>query len=97
MKENRIEYNDVLDELHIIFNDDVDVPIVHKLDNNVVIEFDNDNDISAIVFPNFAAMLGRPIFPNEVFTISKTSFEDNFVEITLMWSGPPINLRLSLV
>ena len=96
MKENKIEYKQDFDELHIIFNDKVDNPKVQVLDNGVMVEFDRNDSISTIVFPNFSKMLGRPINYNESFSLSNASFEDDEIVITLEWLGPPINIKLSI-
>ena len=96
MKENKIKYEQDFDELHIIFCDEVDNPRIQILDNSVMIEFDDNDNISTIVFPNFSKMLGRPINSYESFSLSNTTFEDDAIVITLDWSGPPINVKLSI-
>ena len=96
MKENEIKYNQDFDELHIVFDDNIDNPKVQILDNSVIVEFDEDDNISNIVLPNFSQMLGRPINPYESFSLFDTSFEDDSIIITLHWSGPPINVKLSV-
>lgn len=61
MKQNEIFYDDKLDELSIVF-EEVEVPIVKRLDNGVSFEF-NDDRLSAIILPNFNRMINsRVIF-----------------------------------
>lgn len=96
MKENEIKYNSEFDELHIIFNKRVDNARILILDNNVMVEFDNNDDISDIILPNFSKMLGTGINPYEKFSLVSASFNGDSIALTLSWSGPPINITLSI-
>ena len=96
MKENEVVYFDIFDELHIIFNDEVEDVKVVKLDNNVMVEFDENDAISNIVFPNFSKMLGTPINSYEHFKVDNVEIKDESIVISLKWSGPLINIRLSI-
>lgn len=96
MKENRIKYDSNFDELHIIFGDREDNSQVIILDNNVMVELDDNDDIVDIILPHFSKMLKTQINPYENFSLISASFEEDSITINLDWSGPPINITLSI-
>lgn len=96
MKENKIKYDSNFDELHIIFGDREDNSQVIILDNNVMVELDDNDDIVDIILPHFSKMLKTQINPYEKFSLISASFEEDSITINLDWSGPPINITLSI-
>lgn len=85
MKQADVKYKNGIDELRIIF-EEVDVPIVYKLDNNVMLEFNNDI-LCSIVLPNFQQMMGRIIEDETFFDLSNLELVDELMIITIDVNG----------
>lgn len=85
MKQADVKYKSGIDELRIIF-EEVDVPIVYKLDNNVILEF-NNNELCSIILPNFQQMMGRPIEDKASFSLSNLELIDELMIIGIDVNG----------
>ena len=81
MKQADVNYNYDTDELFIIFKE-VEVPSVFKLDNNVLLEFDDDT-LCSIILPNFQNMFKRPIEFGIAFDLYDLKLVDDDMVITL--------------
>ena len=85
MKQADVKYKNGIDELHIVF-EEADTPIVYKLDNNVMLEFNNDI-LCSIVLPNFQQMMGRIIEDETFFDLSNLELVDELMIITIDVNG----------
>lgn len=81
MKQADVNYNYDTDELSIIFKE-VEIPSVFKLDNNVLLEFD-DSTLCSIILPNFQNMFKRPIEFGIAFGLHDLKLVDDDMVITL--------------
>jgi len=88
----QVNYQSQRDELEVIFKE-VDVPEVVKLDNGIFIEFTSE-ELSAIVLPNFAHMIGIPI---EIVDNAKLNFKSfNNDSLKIMLNEQNVNIKIDL-
>lgn len=89
----QVNYQSQRDELEVVFKE-VDVPEVVKLDNGIFIEF-TPEELSAIVLPNFAHMIGMPIEMVDNANLNFKSFDNDLLKIML--NEQNVNIKIDLV
>lgn len=89
----QVNYQSQRDELEVIFKE-IDVPEVIKLDNGIFIEFTSE-ELSAIVLPNFAHMIGMPVEMVDDAELKFKSFDNDSLKIML--NEQNVNIKIDLV
>ena len=90
-----VNYIEERDELEVILKES-DAPKVVTLDNNIALEFDDDDDLSAIVMPNFMQMMRVPLPPDSQFVYEGVSFHDKDMILTIKLNEQKINIKCDL-
>lgn len=88
----QVNYQSQRDELEVVFKE-VDVPEVVKLDNGIFIEFTSE-ELSAIVLPNFAHMIGMPVEMVDDAELNFKSFDNDSLKIML--NEQNVNIKIDL-
>ena len=91
----QVNYIQERDELEIVFKE-IDVPEVLKMDNGVVLEFDEET-LSTIILPNFWQMVHRQLMHQTPPTEASIKFKNFTTElIRLNINGQDVNIKLNL-
>lgn len=88
----QVNYQSQRDELEVVFKE-IDVPEVVKLDNGIFIEFTSE-ELSAIVLPNFARMIGMPVEMVDNAELNFKSFDNDSLKIML--NEQNVNIKIDL-
>ena len=91
----QVNYIKERDELEVVFKE-TEVPSTIQLKNSISLEFNEKDELSAIIMPNFLQMIHRPYTPDLVFSYEDMSFFDENMVLTIKINDQKVNVKCDL-
>lgn len=92
-----IDYDKDTDVLKIVYADEIDVPITHRLTNGTILDFDYQHNLLAISFPNFFKMMHRsPSSTAYGISLEGTQIIDTDVVFTIKIDQQLVNIKVDM-